>query len=79
MPNFVAPGPVRVVLERTAAATTELQIGVDGARAVLTKRTLRRNDPLDLPAVVQITVPVNKLEDIIRALQVAHAAGGAPR
>ena len=68
--------PARLVLERTATTTTELQIFVDASVAVLTKRTLRREDPLDLPATVQLSIPVAAVPALVAALEAARAAGG---
>jgi hypothetical protein len=69
--------PVRIVFSRDHTATVELRITADDTFATLTCRTLRRDDPLDLPHAVVLQIPIGKLSQVIAGLEAARAAAAS--
>jgi hypothetical protein len=66
---MTGPSLVCVIQDRSPARTVELQVALDGARVVLTRKTLNRTDPMDLPGVKQLEVPLAAVDALIRALE----------
>jgi hypothetical protein len=67
----------RIILYRQPGHEVELRIDADAGGVVLTRREMRRDDPLDLPHAVQLQVPTAAIDDVIRAL--AKLAGRRDR
>jgi len=68
--------PTRIVIYRRPGHEIELRVEADARGVVLTRRELRRDDPLDLPRVVQLEVPAASVGALSRALQAAARAAG---
>lgn len=68
----------RIIIERSPTRTIELLVAADEHGVILTRKEMHRDNPLDLPHAIQLRVPLERVGDLIRALEAARdrLAGG---